>query len=139
MATQRKWIVTALLGFSAASALPALAQNQAPTGWRRFGDPVQGEQREEVGQSDQVNQPMPPPSALTVPAGTWITVRVNQPISSDHNQQGDVFSATLAQPIVVDGVVVAQRGQTVVGRVAEAVVGRRLPGKVHQAGPRVLR
>jgi hydroxymethylglutaryl-CoA lyase len=25
------------------------------------------------------------------------------------------------------------------GRVAEAVVGRRLPGKVHQAGPRVLR
>jgi hydroxymethylglutaryl-CoA lyase len=25
------------------------------------------------------------------------------------------------------------------GRVAEAVVGRRLPGKVHQAGPRVRR
>ncbi len=25
------------------------------------------------------------------------------------------------------------------GRVAETVVGRRLPGKVHQAGPRVLR
>jgi len=24
-------------------------------------------------------------------------------------------------------------------RIAEAVVGRRLPGKVHQAGPRVLR
>ena len=25
------------------------------------------------------------------------------------------------------------------GRVAETVVGRPLPGKVHQAGPRVLR
>ena len=37
-----------------------------------------------------------------MPAGTWITVRVNQPISSDHNQQGDPFTATLAQPLVDD-------------------------------------
>ena len=53
-------------------------------------------------------------------AGTFVTVRINQPLSSDHNQPGDTFTATLTQPVVVDGVVVAGRGVTVYGRVAEA-------------------
>ncbi len=52
--------------------------------------------------------------------GTFVTVRVDQPLSSDRNQQGDAFIATLARPVVVDGVVVAERGQTLSGRVVEA-------------------
>ena len=40
--------------------------------------------------------------------GTFVTVRTEQGLSSDHNQAGDFFSASLAQPIVVDGIVVAQ-------------------------------
>jgi hypothetical protein len=60
------------------------------------------------------------PAELTIPAGTFVTVRVNQMLSSDRNQPGDVFSATFAQPVVVDGIVVAQRGQNVYGRVSEA-------------------
>ena len=60
------------------------------------------------------------PPQLTIKPGTFVTVRVDQMLSSNRNQPGDVFSATLMQPIVVDGVVVAQRGQTVMGRVAEA-------------------
>ncbi|MBS1855684.1 MAG: hypothetical protein JST11_09990 [Acidobacteria bacterium] len=71
------------------------------------------------------------PPQVTVPAGTFITVRVNQPLSSDRNQQGDFFSASLAQPLVVNGVVVAQRGQTVTGRVAEAVKARAGKGVSH--------
>ena len=63
-----------------------------------------------------------------MPAGTFITVRVNQPLSSDHNQEGDIFNGSLVQPMVVDGVVVAQRGQTVMGRVAEAVKAGRAQG-----------
>ena len=62
------------------------------------------------------------PSEVTIPPGTFVTARVNQPLSSDHNQQGDVFSATLTQPVV------AQRGQTVLGRVAEAVKAGRVSG-----------
>ena len=123
MATQRKWIVTTLLAFSAANAL--LAQNQ---GWRKFGEPVRLDQREQTEQADQANPQMPPASALTVPAGTWVTVRVNQPISSDHNQQGDPFTATLAQPIVANGRVIARRGQTVAGVVAEAQKAGRVKG-----------
>src|SRR5438128_134181 len=119
MFTQRKWVVTTFVTFSAAAALPAFAQNELPsTGWRKFGEPVPEQQ------ADQ----MPPPSALTVPAGTWITVRVNQPLSSDHNQQGDAFTATLAQPLVANGRVLARRGQTVGGVVAEAQKASRGKG-----------
>jgi len=59
------------------------------------------------------------PAELTVKPGTYISVRINQALSTDHNQAGDPFTATLMQPLVVDGVVVAHRGQTVYGTVAE--------------------
>lgn len=68
------------------------------------------------------------PAHLTVKPGTYITVRVNQWLSSDRNQTGDAFAASLEQPIVVDGVVVAQRGQTVGGRVSEAEKAGRVQG-----------
>jgi len=68
------------------------------------------------------------PPKLTVKPGTYVTVRMNQWLSSDRNQQGDTFTATLDQPVVVDGVVVAQRGQTVYGRVSEAQKAGRVEG-----------
>src|SRR5579883_980808 len=64
------------------------------------------------------NPPQVPPT-LMVPGNSWVTVRVNQPLSSDRNQPGDAFTATLMEPIVVNGFVVARRGATVAGRVAE--------------------
>ena len=57
---------------------------------------------------------------LTMKAGTILAVRLNEPLSSDHNKVGDIFSATLVQPVVVLGIVVARRGQTVAGKVVEA-------------------
>jgi hypothetical protein len=66
------------------------------------------------------NPPPPVPAHLTMKPGTHITVRINQALSSDHNQTGDAFTATLSRPIVVDGVVVAGPGQVVSGRVSEA-------------------
>jgi hypothetical protein len=68
------------------------------------------------------------PSRLTIKPGTYVTVRINQFLSSDRNQTGDAFAATLAQPLVVDGIVVAQRGQTVGGRVSEAQKAGRVEG-----------
>jgi hypothetical protein len=64
---------------------------------------------------------------LTMRSGTILTVRLNQPLSSDHNQVGDVFSASLDQPVIVLGIVVAQRGQTVAGHVVDA----KKSGRVH--------
>ena len=70
----------------------------------------------------------PVPAHLTVKPGTYVTVRINQWLSSDRNQAGDAFAASLEQPIVVDGVVVAQRGQTVGGRISEAQKAGRMQG-----------
>ena len=70
-------------------------------------------------------QPQPEPvrrplaDRLTVRPGTFITIRTGQMLSSDRNQQGDAFFGTLAEPIVVDGIVVAARGQQVTGRITE--------------------
>src|ERR1039457_6152621 len=110
-----------------------------------YGQPQQEQEQQEQPAQQPQPQPRrndrPPaavphyglPAALTIKPGTFVTVRVDQEISSDHNQQGDVFNASLTQPIVVDGVVVAQRGQSVMGRVAEAVKAGRAAGTSHLA------
>jgi len=114
---------------------------QSP-GWRRVDEPAQnvaGDPSTPVAPADQVGLPAGPPPAdpppnngipsrLTIPAGKFINVRIEQPLSSDHNQPGDYFSATLSDPIVVDGIVVVQRGQRVSGRVAEVDRGGRVSG-----------
>ena len=73
------------------------------------------------------------PQTLTLPAGTLVTVRVSDYLSSDHSKVGDSFHAVLEQPLVVDGWVVARRGQTVLGRVAVAKKAGRIKG-VSQLG-----
>jgi hypothetical protein len=76
------------------------------------------------------NDPPPPPAGanagygnipekLTLPSGQAVSVRINQWLSSDRNQIGDTFYATLVQPLIVDGVVVARKGSTVMGRVSD--------------------
>ncbi len=68
------------------------------------------------------------PQTLDIAAGTVVSVRTSQYLSSDQNRPGDSFSAELAQPLVVDGWVVARRGQTVLGRVIVAQKAGRIKG-----------
>ena len=76
------------------------------------------------------SQQAPPavPAQLSIPGGTFLTVRVNQLLSSDRNQAGDGFSASLAAPLVVNGVVVAEPGETVAGQVLDAQKAGRVQG-----------
>jgi hypothetical protein len=80
------------------------------------------------------NVPVQPASAgvlppeLTLPAGTLVIVRLTGTLSSDHNLPGDGFTAVLDQPLVAQGWVVANRGQTVVGRVVAARKAGRTQG-----------
>jgi hypothetical protein len=75
----------------------------------------------------------PPPALLTIPAGTVVMVRINEPLSSDRSQVGDQFTGTLLQPIVVNGWVVARRGQVVMGQVKSVKKAGRVKG-VSQLG-----
>jgi len=65
---------------------------------------------------------------LIMKPGTTLTVRINHPLSSEHNRAGDVFTATLTQPVIVLGIVVARSGQNVVGRVVEAKKAGKVSG-----------
>jgi hypothetical protein len=78
-------------------------------------------------------QNAPVPANLTLPAGTVIFARLAEPLSSDHNQAGDTFTATLDKPVIVDGWVVARRGETIIGNVTTAQKAGRIKG-VSQLG-----
>lgn len=74
--------------------------------------------------------PLPPrePQRVTLPAGTLLQVRLGERLSSDSNALGDTFFATLDQPLVADGWVIAERGARVLGRVAEVAEAGRIKG-----------
>jgi hypothetical protein len=65
------------------------------------------------------------PDSLTLPAGTEIRLRIDDWLSTERSAIGDNFSATLDQPIVVNGWVVARRGQAETGRVSQIKRGSR--------------
>jgi len=142
MKSRAKWILPSMMALSLVATLPGMAQDTSPTGpapssggWRRFqpNTPTDGPAAVDPGPAPQAQFPAPSqapigPTRLTIPAGTWVTIRVNEPLSSDHNQPGDAFTATLAQPVVVNGLVVARRGQLVSGRITEAKKAGRVSG-----------
>lgn len=65
---------------------------------------------------------------ITVPAGTRILVRMVDSIDSAKQKTGDKFTATLETNLMVDDVVVAQRGAKVYGRLADASSSGRFKG-----------
>ena len=69
-----------------------------------------------------------PPANMTLPAGTWLKVHIDRVLSSNHNHQGDFFTGTLAQPLIVNGFVIAHRGQNITGRVTAATKAGRVKG-----------
>ena len=57
-----------------------------------------------------------------------LTVRLNDTLSTERNRQGDSFSGTLDQPLVVDGLVIAEKGARVNGRISDLVEAGRVKG-----------
>lgn len=116
-------------------------QQQQPAqpngGWRKFGGQNGGPTNGTNGPSDQQGSGQtgyaqapyaPAPATLNLPAGTWITIRVDQPLASNRNHAGDPFTGALTQPIIADGRVVARRGQMIFGRVADTSTAPRIKG-----------
>ena len=57
------------------------------------------------------------PGPTTIPAGAVITVRTGQALSSKTSQEGETFTATVAQPVDVGGAVVIPDGAKATGTV----------------------
>jgi hypothetical protein len=68
------------------------------------------------------------PQTVTIAAGTLLPVRIDQTLSSERNESGDSFRATLDAPLVVDGYVIAERGARAQGRIVEIDRGGRVRG-----------
>jgi len=152
-------IAASVLVLSLVGTLPGVAQDagqSAPPpasngGWRKFQPPAadqaappdQGapDPGSPAGAPAPDPQQGPPPQAqpqapyvpttVTLPAGNWVTIRLNEPLSSDHNQTGDTFTGTLLEPILANGLLIARRGETVTGMVTEAQKAGRVSGVSH--------
>jgi hypothetical protein len=60
------------------------------------------------------------PSATKLPEGTPIPIRLQSALSSASSHAGDTFSATIDEPVVIDGQTLIARGTPATGRVLEA-------------------
>ncbi len=124
------------------TAPPSSPNSESSPGWHNFSNPPQQEPNDPQANESPANNPpsnypqgnypppnypqgnyappsQPVPPTVKLPAGVFVTVRIDQMLSSDKNQPGDGFSATLVRPLVADGVIVAQRGQMIGGKVTE--------------------
>ena len=66
--------------------------------------------------------------AYTVPTGSVLLVRMIDSIDSEVDRVGQTFTATLADPLVVEGVEVAARGSDLRGRITEVEGAGRVRG-----------
>ena len=76
----------------------------------------------------KVETPVKPAKAITLPSGTAVKIRTDSTISTKRAQTGEAFTGVLAEPLKVDGEVVAPKGAAVTGLVAEADEGGRVKG-----------
>jgi hypothetical protein len=70
----------------------------------------------------------PKPQPIVVPAGTTLTIRTGQALSSKTSQSGQTFLGTLAQPVSVGGRPALPAGTTVSGTVVTAKSKGRIKG-----------
>lgn len=69
------------------------------------------------------------PAQITVPAGTELTVTVDQKLSSKESQTGQAFMATVAQPLTVGGRTAIPKGSSVSGKVLNAKAKGKVKGE----------
>jgi len=71
----------------------------------------------------------PKPQPVVIPAGTVLTVRTVDSLSSKSSQAGQTFSATLAQPVNVGGKTALPAGCKVTGTVVTAKAKGKIKGE----------
>ena len=100
----------------------SVGQDMASTG-------AAGAARAAVPATPQAAPPPPPPPAPTViPAGTILTIRTNQALSTKAVQTGSAFTGTIKTPITHEGKLVIPEGSDVTGIVTDAKKAGKFKG-----------
>jgi hypothetical protein len=66
---------------------------------------------------------------VVIPAGTHITIRLDQSIDTKKNKAGDSFKGSVIRPVVVDGKTAIPESSPVTGTVVESVSAGKLKGE----------
>ena len=66
---------------------------------------------------------------VTVPSGTPIHIVLQQGVGTDASSPGSQFAAVLADPVVIDGKTVLEKGSSVSGRVVDVKKAGRVKGR----------
>jgi len=69
------------------------------------------------------------PAKITIPAGTGLTIRLNEELSSEKAQVGDVFHGSISTPVTIDNDTVIPTSADVEGRVVEVKSAGRFAGQ----------
>jgi len=73
------------------------------------------------------------PSTTRLPEGTPIPIRLESALSSASSHAGDTFSATVDEPVMIDGQTLVARGTAATGRVLEAKPSASSPGNSRES------
>jgi hypothetical protein len=73
-----------------------------------------------------LNKPAP---KITVPSGTPLHIVLQQGVGTDASTPGSQFSAVLAEPVVIEGKTILDKGAAVSGRVVDVKKAGRVKGR----------
>lgn len=96
-------------------------------------NPPSAEPPRQVAQTRPATPPPPPPPPpepmkVTLKEGSVIAIRLGETLDTEKNSVGDTFSASLSEPIVIDGFVIAERGARVSGKIVDLEKAGRVKG-----------
>lgn len=81
--------------------------------------------------AEPVERTAPPssPAASVIPAGVPLRVRLDETVATKYDRRGDRFTATLADPVVVDNRVVLPAGTRFNGHLTQSKPSGRMKGR----------
>jgi hypothetical protein len=85
--------------------------------------------RDATGSSVPREEKQKPAGRVTVPEGTQLRIVLHQGVGTDASTSGADFSAALAEPIILDGRTVLEKGSPVVGRIVDVRKAGRVKGR----------
>lgn len=107
-------VITLLASYGCSSSKTASDTGAANTASTQAAQPAAPKQEE-----------VPP---IVVPAGTTLTVTIDQSVSSKDSDAGARVAASVAEPVIIDGRGVILRGAKVAGKVTDAKSAGRFKG-----------
>ena len=113
---------------TAAAPEPPVIRESAFKPVLKKGSPMKPAEKPAEARPQPVIAKKPGPKTVTLAEGTVVAVRVGETMTSEQNQSGDSWAGVLAEPVVVDGLVIAERGAEVTGSVTNVKRSGRVKG-----------